>query len=347
MRIVPPLVLLTLLLAGLIGYRLHQQSQAMTGPSGGSGEVEATTVDLSSRVGARVATRYVKEGDRVKKGDLVLRLECSDPGAQVAEAKARLEAARAQAEAAGAQVSASKRTQWAAIAAGEAAKAQTSALQAQREAAERQAQRLESIPEDVPASNVDAVRSNAIGLGHQVEAARAQATASVAQATAAAVAVKASGAQASAALAQVEAAEAAVARAELYAAECEIRAPLDAEVSDLPYEPGELVPPGAVLARLVSLAELTATFYLPNAEVGKVKPGAPALVVADAWPGKSFKAKVRTVALEAEFTPRNIQTRSDRDRLVYPVEVLIENPGQHLRAGMPVEVTLPGTEQKR
>jgi HlyD family secretion protein len=49
------------------------------------------------------------------------------------------------------------------------------------------------------------------------------------------------------------------------------------------------------------------------------------------------------VATRAEFTPRNIQTRTDRDRLVYPVEVWIANPEGKLRPGMPVQVTLPGT----
>ena len=67
------------------------------------------------------------------------------------------------------------------------------------------------------------------------------------------------------------------------------------------------------------------------------------MVVADAYPGASFEGTVRTVSLEAEFTPRNIQTRTDRDRLVYPVEVTVKNPGQKLRAGMPVQVTIPGT----
>jgi HlyD family secretion protein len=88
---------------------------------------------------------------------------------------------------------------------------------------------------------------------------------------------------------------------------------------------------------------VTATFYLPNAEIGAVKPGARADVVADAWPGESFEGTVRTVSLEAEFTPRNIQTRTDRDRLVYPVEVVVRNRDGKLRAGMPVQVTLPGT----
>jgi HlyD family secretion protein len=98
-----------------------------------------------------------------------------------------------------------------------------------------------------------------------------------------------------------------------------------------------------VLVRLVDLSEPKATFYLPNAEVGAVKPGVAAVVVADAWPGRTFAGTVRTVSLEAEFTPRNIQTRTDRDRLVYPVEVTVQDPEHRLRAGMPVQVTIPGT----
>jgi HlyD family secretion protein len=343
MRILAPLAVLTIVLAALIGYRLHTQAQVLAAPSGGSGEIEGVTVDLSSRVGARVASLFVKKGDSVRKGDLLLRLDCSEPEAQLAEAQARLAAARAQAVAAGAQITVSQRSQVAAIAGGEAAKAQEAALQAQREATERQAARLESIPTDVAPSSVDQTRASAVGLGHQVEAARAQVSASKAQANAAAGAIRAASAQAEAATAQVHAGEALVARAELFAAECEIRAPRAAAVSDLPREEGELVAPGAVLVRLIDLSDVKATFYLPNPEIGVVRPGAPAIVVADAWPGQQFKAKVRTVALEAEFTPRNIQTRTDRDRLVYPIEVTVENEGGKLRAGMPVQVILPGT----
>jgi HlyD family secretion protein len=68
--------------------------------------------------------------------------------------------------------------------------------------------------------------------------------------------------------------------------------------------------------------------------------------VADAYPGEEFSGQVSTVAFKAEFTPRNIQTRSDRDRLVYPVEIVLANRAGKLRAGMPVQVTLPGTERR-
>jgi HlyD family secretion protein len=342
-RVVVVLVVFTVVLASLIALRLWTQARALAAPSGGSGEIEGTTVDLSSRVAARILEQRVREGDRVKKGELLIALDCSDPAAQLAEAEARLAAAKAQATAASAQISSSERSRLAAAAAQDAAKAQAEALEAQRAVAERQAKRLEGLTADVAASTIDQTQGSATGLAHQTLAAKAQAAASAAQVRAAEVGVHAASAQAEAALAQVRAAAASVERSRLLVAECEIRAPRDAEVSELPHEAGELVASGTVLARLVDLSEVKATFYLPNAEVSAVKPGARATVVADAWPGETFEGRVRTVALEAEFTPRNIQTRSDRDRLVYPVEVIVENRGGKLRAGMPVQVTLPGT----
>jgi HlyD family secretion protein len=347
MRVVISLFVVTLVLVALIAYRLRLEEQKELGPSGGSGTIEAIAVDLSARIVARVVELNVKEGQTVKKGDLLLRLDCSEPLALLAEANARVAATEAQAVAAGANVAATERSRAAALAGQEAAKAQTAALEAQREAAERQALRLESIPNDVPLSNVDQSRAVALGLSHQVEAAKAQANASAAQARAVSVQINASSAQVEAAKAQIVAARAAVVRAELLVSECEVRAPLDAEVATLPYEVGELSQLNSTLVRLVSSQQLVATFYLPNAEVAVAKPGASALVSADAWPGETFAGTIRTVALEAEFTPRNIQTRSDRDRLVYPIEVDITNPAGKLRAGMPVQVVLPGTERRR
>jgi HlyD family secretion protein len=342
-RVVVVLVVLSVVLATLISLRLWRQARALAAPSGGSGEVEGIAVDLSSRVGARIVEIPVGEGERVKAGALVVKLDCADPVATLAEAEARLAAARAQAVAAGAQIKASERSRVAAEAAERAARAQAEALAAQRDAVARQAKRLQSLAGDVAEATVDETRSSAAGLAHQTDAAKAQASASAEQSRAAEVGIRAATAQYEAALAQVRAAEASVDRARLLVAECEVRAPRDAEVALLPHEAGELVSPGAVLARLVDLSEVTATFYLPNAEIGAVKPGAKAVVIADAWPGEEFPGVVRTVALEAEFTPRNVQTRTDRDRLVYPVEVTVENRDGKLRAGMPVEVRLPGT----
>jgi HlyD family secretion protein len=346
-RVVTILVVLVVLLGGLIGFKLWSDARALAAPSGGSGEIEGTIVELSSRVGARMLEQPVKEGQPVKAGDLLVRLDCADPEAALAEAQARVAAADLQAQAAGVQVKASERARVAASASEQAAQAQAEALRAQADAAERQAKRLSQLTQDVPASNIDQTQASAANLSAQVAAARAQATASGQQAQVAAAAIHATTAQAQAALAQVKAAQALLARAQLLAAECVVRAPRDAVVQTLPHEVGELVSPGAVLVRLVDLREVKATFYLPNAEVAAVKPGARAEVVADAYPGEVFEGTVRTVSLEAEFTPRNIQTRTDRDRLVYPVEVTVVNKDGKLRAGMPVQVSLPGTGNGR
>jgi HlyD family secretion protein len=111
-------------------------------------------------------------------------------------------------------------------------------------------------------------------------------------------------------------------------------------VETLPFEVGELVGPGMPVASVVDMDEVHATFYLPNAELGDVVVGQVATLVADAWPDRSFEGKVVRVGPEAAFTPRNVQTRTDRDRLVYPVEVRVPNPEHTLRPGMPVQITL-------
>ncbi|MBI5070929.1 MAG: HlyD family efflux transporter periplasmic adaptor subunit [Deltaproteobacteria bacterium] len=344
-RFVIALAAVVLVLSALLFVRLRLQRAQAAGPSGGSGEIEGTQVDLSARISARVESQPVKKGASVKKGDLLLTLDCADTRAALAEAEARLGAAEAQAAAAGASTEASRRQREAAAAGQMAAKAQAEALAAQRDAAVRQAGRLDAVQGDVAVSSRDQTRASAEGLTRQTEAALAQARASEQQATAAGAQIRAAGAQAVAAEAQRRAAEASVARARLLADECRVVAPRDAVVEELPREPGELVAAGQVLVRLVDLAEVKAVFYLPNAELAAARPGGKAQVVADAWPGQVFEGEVRTVAVKAEFTPRNIQTRTDRDRLVYPVEVWVSNREGKLRPGMPVQVTLAGAER--
>jgi HlyD family secretion protein len=345
-RVAIVLVVLVLALGGLLAARLRMQERALRGPTGGSGEIEGTEVDLSSRISARVVRLHVKKGAAVKKGDLLVSLDCADARASLSEAQERLTAAEEQARAAEASIGAARATQQVAGAARVASEAQAASLSAQRDATLRQASRLDRLTDDVALSSRDQTRASADGLSHQVEALRAQARASQAQVGAAGATWKASAAQAQAAHASARATAASAARARLLVDECEIAAPRDAWVIELPHEAGELVAPGTTLVRLLDLSEVRATFYLPNAELAAVKLGAPALAVADAYPGEEFPGQVSTVAFKAEFTPRNIQTRSDRDRLVYPVEIVLANPAGKLRAGMPVQVTLPGTERR-
>lgn len=339
-RVVVLFIVLVVVLGSLLGLRLIRDRRAAEGPPGGSGVVEGTAVDIRSRLNARVISRHVEEGAHVEKGALLVTLDCTEPEASLAEAEARLAMARAQAQAAGATALASQRASEAAAAQADGSQAQIESLAAQQGLAARQAERMDQLGEAVTASARDQAHAQADALNQQLAASKHSSTAAGRQARAAAEQERASREQATAATQAIQAADATVRRAHLSVGECELRAPLSGMVETLVLDVGELAMPGTVLVRLVDTRNSKATFYLPNAELAAVRPGEPAIVRADAYPDRSFQARVTTVAPEAEFTPRNVQTRSDRDRLVYPVEVRIEDPDGLLLPGMPVEISL-------
>ena len=339
-------VVLVGVLGALLGFRILRDRRAAEAPPGGSGVVEGTSVDVRARLNARVLARHVEEGARVDKGALLVTLDCTEPEAGLAELEARLAMARAQADAARAAAQAALRNREAVAAQAEGSQAQIASLADQQGLAKRQAERLEKMGAATTEAALDQARAQAAAMEQQLSAARHSSTAAGRQARAAAEQERASLQQAESAVRAVEAAEASLRRARVSVAECELRAPMAGTVETLALEVGELAMPGAVVARLVDTRRPKATFYLPNAELAAAHPGQEALVRADAYPERTFPARVVTVSREAAFTPRNVQTRSDRDRLVYPVEVHIEAPDGLLLPGMPVEITLSPTQQR-
>jgi HlyD family secretion protein len=324
----------------LIGARLLTQQWALQGPAGGSATIEGDRVQVGSRVGGRLLELMVEEGQEVQQGQLLARLDCAEPEAVLAEARARLLAASAQSRAAFAQAQAAGVGTSSAWVASVAAEAQADALAAQRDAAARQASRVAAQGEGTSQALLDQSTASASALEHQSAAAVAQARAARLQVGLAKGQAAASAESAQAAADQVQAVEAAVRRAEISVDECQVKAPRAGVVEILPFTEGELVPPGVPVAALVDLHQVEATFYLPNAELGAVKVGQEAVLVADAWPDQEFRGKVARVASEAAFTPRNVQTRTDRDRLVYAVEIELDNPERKLRPGMPAQITM-------
>jgi HlyD family secretion protein len=192
-------------------------------------------------------------------------------------------------------------------------------------------------------SFLDEARSRYDTLLHQIAAQKASEGAMRAEADAMHTTSNAAAAQALAAHSNVETARAAVARAKVDVDECRLYAPRDAMVATRILEPGEPVQPGASVLTLTDVTEARTRFYLPNDLLAAAAPGRKARVVADAYPGQSFEGTIFYVSPSAEFTPRNVQTREDRERLVYAVEVRIPNADLRLRSGMPVEVSIEGT----
>src|SRR5690606_14876029 len=130
-RVGAVLVVAVLGLGGLLGWKILDQRAALTGPAGGSGVVEGTTVVLSSRVGGRIVALPVAEGAEVATGDVLVELDCAEPRAALSEGAARVQAARSQADAASRAAVAARSAADAARAGARAAEAQAAALATQ------------------------------------------------------------------------------------------------------------------------------------------------------------------------------------------------------------------------
>jgi len=339
-RLLVPLGIATVVLLAALGAKLVSQQAAREGPPWSSGVVEGVETDLTSRVGGRLVRVHVQEGDRVEAGALLADLECDVPRAALAEAEARLGEAEARAAAQGAQAKGAGAESRASTVSIRAARARVEALASRKALADREAERVSRLGEYATDSRRDQATTNAENLAEELDAARADLASLRSRTEAAAAQAEAAGSTATAAERALATAQAVVDRIRLDVDECSVRARTGGIVEEVFYEVGEMLSPGRPLLRLVDLSVAEVTMYVPNAELGRVEVGMEADVRADAFPDRSFTGRVTTVSTEAAFTPRNIQTRSDRDRLVFPVEVSVPNPDAILRPGMPVEATL-------
>jgi len=135
------------------------------------------------------------------------------------------------------------------------------------------------------------------------------------------------------------------ARAQLAMAEEDMRksrlyAPFDGFVTVKDVEEQEYVQAGTPVLTLAELDEVWVKTYVPETQLGKVRLGQKAEVFSDTFPGKNYPGLVTYISPEAEFTPRNVQTREERVKLVYRIKVTLKNPNQELKPGMPVDVIL-------
>ena len=122
---------------------------------------------------------------------------------------------------------------------------------------------------------------------------------------------------------------------------CEIASPLAGTVLDIYHEPGELVGPGARLMTLADLSEVWCYVYVPQPVLARIKPGMAVTGLLPEVKGKKLPGYVARIREEAEFTPKNVQTREERTRLVYGVKVAFKNADGLLKPGMTIEVRLP------
>jgi multidrug resistance efflux pump len=189
------------------------------------------------------------------------------------------------------------------------------------------------------------IRDNPLLLITQANAAKtayeqAQAAVLVANANLTAVKADPMAEDVAIARAQVEQAEAALARTQVQLEKMNLTAPSDGIITDRPANPGELATPGAILLNLGDLDQVTLTVFIPETQIGLVDIGQTAQVKVDAYPDETFEGTVKFIALEAEFTPKNVQTEEERVNLVFAVKINLENPDHRLKPGMPADAEI-------
>jgi HlyD family secretion protein len=297
-KLVRALLLITLILALSLAWSLWKQHKEEQRPPGSSGIAEGTRVVVASRIGSRIQKVFVQEGTRVQEGEELALLDCVEYDAQVLAAEARRDANKWQAK---------------------GRQALMGSMQLQETRAKKDEERALLLQKNkaIDDVTVETLATSAADFSQKVSEARASV---------------------SAAERQYWAAEAELKRALVMQSECVVKAPRSGIISVRTREAGEVVMPGAPLFEIVDDTFLRVKFYVTNKDLGRVKTGQSVSVVADAFPEKTFEGVITRVADTAEFTPKTIQTKSDRDRLVYAVEANLKNPDAALRSGMPVEV---------
>ena len=295
----------------------------------GNGRIEATEIAVATKLAGRVDEILVAEGEFVKAGQTLARMQIEGLQAQREEALARLQQAQQAVSGTQVQVALQESNYQAAL-----------AVVAQRESdldtAQRRLPRSEKLARDGFFSDqlLDDDRARVRSVQANVSAAKSQAKA--AQVGIAAARTQVTGAQAN-----VRALEATIARIDVELADSELKAPRNGRVQFLVAQPGEVLGGGGRVLNLVDLADVYMTFFLPETVAGRVALGSEVRIVLDAAPQFVIPAKVSFVASTAQFTPKTVETASERQKLMFRVRAQIDREllQKHLEQ---VKTGLPG-----
>jgi len=275
-----------------------------------TGTLEATEVTVSAQVGGNVLTFPPDEGSLVATGDTLATIDPTQWNLQKQQAEANLRAAEAQYK----------------LTLEGARKEDITRAEASFESARNDLQRMEELfkTKSIPQKQLDDARTRF----------------TLAQQTLDKMKRGARKEEIALAKARRDQAEAQLSQLAKRAADCVITAPLDGTVINQFVEPGELVGPGTAVARIADLRELEVRVYVPETILPQLRLGSTASVQVDAFKNKQFNGRIVFISPTAEFTPKNIQTKDERVKLVFAVKLKVRNPDGALKAGLPADVTL-------
>ena len=373
------LVMVAALVALVVGASLWAmlRSRPDTSRLEASGQVRGDEITLSSKLAGIADVVALREGQEVRKGDLLVQISARDLEARLEQARAQLAVAGGLLSELDAQLKVLDVTNeqvriGADVARGTAAheihrsdeayaraKAQVAAAESQAERDKASNERYRKLLaegfvsqayfDEVSARNRNS-EANLLAARKGVEEARAtqeKAGSASGEATIRGKDIQRVAAERARLVAsrttaesQERVARGRVAELEAQLADARIVAPADSTVIAKLVQPGELVAAGRPLATLVDLRELNVRVFVPERDIGRVRLGDTATIRIDAFPGRDFNGKVVEIAQRAEFTPKEVHVKDERVKLVFGVKVRIDNPEGFAKPGMPADVRI-------
>jgi HlyD family secretion protein len=341
-----------------------------------SGNIEVTEAQVSFRIAGRVQERLVSEGETIRTGQIVARLDSTELTHEVSLRKAELEAAQAalaellagsrveeiaQAEASFQrarsrlnELLAGSRSQEIAAAEAEVgrARAETERLRLEEERARKlyNGGFISDQEYDLARTNYEVAKARQKEAEENLKLVKEgprkeeieQARAAAREAEERFILVKKGPRRETIdqARARVKQAVEALSLAETRLGYATLASPLSGIVLSKNVEPGEYVAPGTPVVTVGDLEDVWLRAYINETDLGRVKVGQRARVATDTYPGKTYEGQISFIASEAEFTPKNVQTQKERVKLVYRIKVDIRNPEMELKPGMPADADI-------
>ena len=300
-KIIYIILIIILAIGAKFTYDYFNQDSELEGFASGNGRIETTQVDISTKLPGRIEAVLVKEGDMVKKGDILARIDSNELNSKLMQAKAQVEQTKQQKNYALALVRESQ-----------------SALNYSKKNLTR-AKSL-YIDDNIPLATLQKSET-------AVERANA--------------ALEASKIQVISADASIQAAQAQVKTIQININDTILYSPINGRVLYRLLEAGEVVGSGGKILSVLELTDTFMTIFLPTSEAGLINVGSESRIVLDALPNISIPASVTFISPEAQFTPKEIETEKEREKLMFRVKVKI-NPTlleQHLNQ---IKTGLPG-----
>lgn len=317
-------------IAGGVYYQwnLRREEKTEEGFAHGNGRIEAIEIDIAAKLGGRIESILVDEGDYVEAGQLLAVMQTSTLEADLREAQAQLQKAITDEKNALAQVGLRESDK-------KVSQAKVKEESSRLDAAQRRYKRSKALVAKgaVPVEEFDDDETALNGAKAAVASAKAQVE--VSQSAISAAKADVNGKQAA-----IKAAEAKIARIKVDIDDCHLKAPRGGRIQYRIAQAGEVLASGGKVLSLVDLTDVHMTFFLPEAAAGQVALSSDARIVLDALPDHAIPARISFVASVAQFTPKTVETSVERQKLMFRVkaQVSVEFLRKNLdrvKAGLP------------